>query len=176
MTSESFFEYKVNVFYPWLIQQNIEFPVILYMDGHSLHFTLPLSTFCRVKSIILIALFPNSTQVIQPLDRTFFRTLKKAWGQAVEDFKREKCTINIKKEDFGNILKTALGTLDLKTIMKNGFEVCGLSPFNADKVNYALLKYRNAENISNKNVENLNLSMAVWYRMEGSTKNGACIF
>lgn len=37
--------------------------------------------------------------------------------------------------------------------------VCGLSPFNADKVNYALLKYRNAESISNKNVENLNLSV-----------------
>ncbi|XP_067205209.1 uncharacterized protein [Linepithema humile] len=80
MTSKSFFEYIVNVFYPWLIQQNIEFPVILYMDGHSSHFTLPLSTFCREKNIILIALFPNSTHVIQPLDRTFFRPLKKAWG------------------------------------------------------------------------------------------------
>lgn len=55
-------------------------------------------------------------------------------------------------------MKTALSTLDLKAILKNGFEVCGLYPFNADRVNYALLKYRNADNVSNESVESLNLS------------------
>lgn len=35
--------------------------------------------------------------------------------------------------------------------------MCGLYPFNADRINYTLLKFRNAENIGNGSVESLNL-------------------
>lgn len=64
MTGESFFEYIANIFYPWLISSNIELPVILYVDGHSFHMTMPLSNFCNKKGIILIALYPNSTHIL----------------------------------------------------------------------------------------------------------------
>lgn len=40
MTSESFFEYITNTFYPWLIHKSIPFPVLLYVDGHKSHLTL----------------------------------------------------------------------------------------------------------------------------------------
>ncbi|KAJ8965660.1 hypothetical protein NQ314_003977 [Rhamnusium bicolor] len=33
MTGESFFQYIANIFYPWLVEQKIKFPVILFMDG-----------------------------------------------------------------------------------------------------------------------------------------------
>lgn len=50
-TAESFFKWVANIFYPWVIKKNIEFPVILYVDGHVSHFTLELSDFCREKKI-----------------------------------------------------------------------------------------------------------------------------
>lgn len=76
MTSESFYEYITNIFYPWLIAKSIEFPVILYLDGHKSHVTMPLTDFCREKGIILISLPPNSTHVMQPLDVGFLSLLK----------------------------------------------------------------------------------------------------
>ncbi|XP_072389248.1 uncharacterized protein [Diabrotica undecimpunctata] len=34
MTSATFFEYVANVFFPWLVEKDIQFPVILFLDGH----------------------------------------------------------------------------------------------------------------------------------------------
>lgn len=37
MTAKNFYEYIANVFFPWILAQNIELPIILYIDGHSSH-------------------------------------------------------------------------------------------------------------------------------------------
>lgn len=37
MTAETFYEYLTNVFYPWAVETEIEFPIIFFVDGHS-HF------------------------------------------------------------------------------------------------------------------------------------------
>ena len=68
MTAETFYEYITNIFYPWLVKNNISFPVVLYGDGHSSHVTIPLVKFCKSVQIELIALYPNATHIIQPLD------------------------------------------------------------------------------------------------------------
>ncbi|KYQ57097.1 hypothetical protein ALC60_03903 [Trachymyrmex zeteki] len=49
MTIEIFYEYICNIFYPWLKKNEIVFAVVLFVDGHSSHLTLPLSNFCREK-------------------------------------------------------------------------------------------------------------------------------
>ena len=72
MTSETFSSYIANVFYNWLIDNEYTFPVILYVDGHSSHLTLPLMKFCKEHEIELIALYPNATHIIQPLDVALF--------------------------------------------------------------------------------------------------------
>jgi hypothetical protein len=87
MTGEVFFEYIANVFLPWLKQKNATFPVVLYVDGHYSHLTLSLSEHCRKNQIILIALFLNSTHLIQPLDVAVFRPLKHAWKKAVHNWR-----------------------------------------------------------------------------------------
>lgn len=83
MTGETFYEYVVNIFYKWLLEEKIRFPVVLFLDGHSSHLTLNLSKFCKEHEIILIALPPNSTHIMQPLDISFFHPLKSAWRSAV---------------------------------------------------------------------------------------------
>ena len=55
MTAKTFYEFIANIFHPWLVKENIKFPVILYVDKHSSHVTLPLRMFCKENKIILTA-------------------------------------------------------------------------------------------------------------------------
>lgn len=47
------------------------------------HLTLHLSDFCSANGIELIALYPNSTHILQPMDLAVFRPLKVAWRKEV---------------------------------------------------------------------------------------------
>ena len=40
-----FFEYIANIFHPWLLQNKVKFPLIVFIDGHSSYMTLHLSEF-----------------------------------------------------------------------------------------------------------------------------------
>lgn len=145
MTSECFYEFITNVFYPWLVKMKIKFPVVMYLDGHKSHITLPLSKFCREKEIVLIALYPNATHIIQLLDVAFFKALKVIWSKTYNDFCKNSGTIYLAKHQFAVALKTALENLDLSTMAKNGFRKCGLHPFNADSVDYTKIFRRDPD-------------------------------
>ncbi|XP_014206269.1 uncharacterized protein LOC106637824 [Copidosoma floridanum] len=89
MTSETFYSYVVNQFYPWCVRNNIQFPVILYVDGHSSHLTKALSDFCCDHQIELIGLVPNATHLHQPMDVGLFRPLKTAYKKEVRNWRLE---------------------------------------------------------------------------------------
>ena len=135
MTSESFFEYIANIFYPWLINQNIKLPVALFVDGHSSHLTYTLSQFCSQNGIHLIALHPNATHVIQPMDVAVFRPLKEHWRKAVHSFKINNLGGKIKRENFAPLMDSVLKQLKTESIV-NGFRCCGIYPFDKNAVNY----------------------------------------
>lgn len=46
MTRENFYEYIVNIFYPWVVDQMIPLPVVIFLDSHKSHLTYYLSKFC----------------------------------------------------------------------------------------------------------------------------------
>ena len=52
MSSESFFSWLSNLFYP-SIRDHVTFPIIILMDGHSTHINLAVCDFCRDHGIIL---------------------------------------------------------------------------------------------------------------------------
>lgn len=135
MTAETFYEYISNIFEPWLTTHNIERPIILYVDGHSSHLTLPVAQFCMDHQLELIALFPNATHLIQPLDVALFRTLKSSWRDCTNDW-RVQNQRNLRREDFGPLLKKAIERIELPRVMSNGFRKCGLFPFSADALQY----------------------------------------
>ncbi|TGZ46503.1 Uncharacterized protein DBV15_10347 [Temnothorax longispinosus] len=108
MTTETFYEYIANVFYPWLLKENIHFPIVLYLDKHSSHVTIPLVSFCREKKIELISLYPNATHIIQPLDVALFHPFKDLWRKTVPKWKLENETFRLKKEQFPAVLKKKL--------------------------------------------------------------------
>ena len=140
MTTETFYEYIANVFYPWLQKSEIEFPVIIYLDGHSSHVTIPLVKFCREKQIELIALFPNATHIMQPLDISFFHPFKEMWRSTIIKYKAEKNISRLKKEPVPAVLfQTLESYVNEKTTIQNGFEAAGLVHFDPEAIDYNVL-------------------------------------
>jgi len=140
MTAETFYEYVTNVFYPWLLKEGTEFPVILYLDNHSSHVNIPLVHFCREKQIEIIALHPNSTHIMQPLDIAYFHPLKKIWKKTVLKWKNTTGFEQLKKENFPKVLKLTLDNFkNEKAIIVNGFKAARLVPFNRNAVDYDVL-------------------------------------
>ncbi|XP_011863938.1 PREDICTED: uncharacterized protein LOC105559902 [Vollenhovia emeryi] len=76
MTESMFFKYVTQKFYPWLLENLIEFPVVLFIDGHASHISVRLAEFCKQYKIELVALYPNATHILQPLDVAVFHPLK----------------------------------------------------------------------------------------------------
>ena len=68
------------------------------------HVTMPLVKFCREEQIELIALFPNATHIMQPLDIAFFRPFKEMWRKIIIKYKAEKNISRLKKEHVPAVL------------------------------------------------------------------------
>lgn len=96
--------------------------------------SLELSDFCTQHDIILVALFPNVTHIIQPCDVAIFRAVKYKWREAVQLYKQET-QVSLTKATFAPLFKKAFDQLSVDTV-KNGFRKCGLYPFNPDAVDY----------------------------------------
>lgn len=136
MTGESFFEYVANVFYPWLVKNKITFPVILFIDGHKSHLTLHLSNFCEDHQIILLALFPNATHIIQPCDVSIFKPLKEHWKKTVHKWRLDSNIEILNKTNFPLMFREAIDGVKKEHIV-NGFKRCGLFPWSPDAVDYS---------------------------------------
>ena len=150
LNSETFFEYMTNVFYPWLLKSKVQFPVIVYLDNHSSHMTIPLVSFCRDKQIELIGLYPNCTHIMQPLDIAFFRPFKESWKKTVPKWKMQNDVMKMKKEDFPGVLKMALENMsNEKEVVVSGFRASGLLPFNATAVDYNIFNKKQKTNSEN---------------------------
>lgn len=139
MTSENFFEYIANVFNPFLEKEKIQKPVVLFLDGHVSHLSFHLCKFCKDNGIILIALLPSSTHVLQPMDVAIFHSLKNAWSKNVYSWRMENNARRLKREDFGPVIEKSIEETLKKETLKNGFRKCGLYPFNENAVDYSRL-------------------------------------
>ena len=57
---------------------------LLVLDGHHSHKSLEANDYCREHGVELITLPPHSLHKIQPLDKTFFRSLKAAYNAEID--------------------------------------------------------------------------------------------
>nr|XP_033334385.1 uncharacterized protein LOC117225161 [Megalopta genalis] len=136
MTAKNFYDYVTNVLYPWLLHNNIVFPIILYIDAHSPHVTLALSEFCHKNGIELMALKANPMHILQPLDVSFFHTFQSFWQKNCMEFCNSNNLLSVKKYQVANILKSTFESIKVAKILQNGFRTCGLYPINENVVNY----------------------------------------
>jgi hypothetical protein len=182
MTGETFFEYIVNIFYPWLLAQKIQFPVILFLDGHKSHLTLTLCEFCSKNNIILVALCPNATHILQPLDVAVFRPLKMEWKKSVHCWRMDHNGQKLSREQFAPILETTLNKMRrFPDVVKNGFRTCGLVPFNVENIRFLKYFKISQQNTHTKDIQDIqhqpeyNVPEAVFRLLESEIDEGTLL-
>ncbi|XP_021694736.1 uncharacterized protein LOC110674765 isoform X2 [Aedes aegypti] len=139
-TSKTFYEYIANDLYQWLQKRGTEFPVLIFVDGHKSHVNMELVEFCIQKGLILVSLYPNSTRILQPLDRNFFGPLKQIWSKVLRQNLLKNSNARINKGNFGIMLHTAVQNFtNSKEGLKKAFQLCGLFPWNVDAIDFSTL-------------------------------------
>ncbi|XP_022177727.1 uncharacterized protein LOC111038801 [Myzus persicae] len=186
MKAEVFYEYIANIFYPFLVEKNIQFPVLLFVDGHKSHLTYQLSTLCSDLKIILIALYPNATRILQPADVSAFRPLKSGWKKGLSEWRNKNPHSSVTKKDFAPILDAVLKTTVKSSTPINGFKACGLFPWNPDEIDYkkclefsdiigieTLEKFNNIENIveTENQSEEFFILYRIYEQLKGNQQN-----
>lgn len=143
MTSQNFYEYMANAFEPWLTENNIQRPVIFYLDGHGSHLSLHVSKFCSQHEIFLVKLHPNATHIIQPLDVALFKALKALWWKIIDEFCKGAFCTGLTKVQIAPILFRTFKKMNLKEILTNGFRKCGLYPFDFNAIDLTKIVSQN---------------------------------
>lgn len=135
MRSDTFFEYMSKGFNDWLKKQNVKKPVLFFVDGHKSHMSMPLSKFCEDNDIILYALPPNTTHILQPADVSVFKPLNQEWKRTVKNWQSRPENLNkcVTKTNFCQVFKETLD-MEMTQTIKNGFRRCGLYPFDVEQV------------------------------------------
>ena len=137
MKSDTFYEYIINVFDPYIARENIPRPVVLFLDGHKSHMSYALSQECAQRQIIVYTLHPNSTHILQPADVSVFKPLKSAWKLTVREFQRENPNTVVTRVTFASLIDKTVRVAAKEATIRNGFRACGLLPWNPDAVDYS---------------------------------------
>ncbi|XP_055523358.1 uncharacterized protein LOC129717471 [Wyeomyia smithii] len=135
MTTKNFVLCIRKLIYPSLVERKVKFPVIFFIDGHKSHTTFEAAEACLELGIVLVALHPNATRIIQPADVGNFGPLKKSWNRCVENVRQQGHEITLKK--FGPVLEQAMSESLKQTTIISSFRRCGIFPFNANAVDYS---------------------------------------
>lgn len=136
MNQDVFYDYIKNTFYPDLVEKKIEFPVVLFVDGHASHLSYKLSELCTELKIELICLPPNATRIMQPADVSCFRPIKNCWVDAVLVWRRKNVDKILTKVRFAKILKIICSNFITRETITNGFGASGLYPFDENAIDY----------------------------------------
>ena len=128
--SKSFFSFVANMFYPYIVSNNIPLPVLLLVDGHSSHQSPEVHQFCSDHNIILYRFPPHATHILQPCDVSFFKCLKAEWYLAERAFRIDHPGFFVTKTGFAGAFRPASEKAVKKPgVVANRFRAAGLYPY-----------------------------------------------
>ena len=116
----------------FLVTNEINRPVILFLDGASPHISLDALKFCKEKNIQPWLFRPNMTHLLQPLDLTFFSSLKSELKSIVWNWHGEVANAGQTLNKYSVVVLLQKATekcLDKDGIISNGFRRAGLAPW-----------------------------------------------
>ena len=106
---------------------------ILLFDGHNSHLSYKTIRIAMDNNIVLIALPPNTSHALQPLDVGVFKSVKGLYSEEVLKWYSESGNKNVDKDSFPYLLKAVWEQLK-ESWACGGFEKTGLHPLKPDKV------------------------------------------
>lgn len=77
---------------------NLPKPFVMIADNHGSHIDLDFALMCRKHQVYIILLCPNSTTILQALDRGLFGALKPEWNVILKNFERDNQRPAAKKD------------------------------------------------------------------------------
>jgi hypothetical protein len=128
-----------TLFVDWLrhfvdmVKPRKEEPHIVLLDGHLSHKTLEAVIYARENGIILLTFPPHCTHKLQPLDRTFFKSVKSGYNNSADNWMASNPGKRISFFDMAGIFATAYNRSASIEKAVNGFQTCGLWPFDDNK-------------------------------------------
>ena len=108
-------------------------PQLVIMDGHNSHKSLCAIDYARENGITLVILPPHCTHKLQPLDRSFFKSVKSNYNRAADNWMTSNPGKRITVFDMAEIFCKAYDRSASVEKAKNGFETTGLWPFDDQK-------------------------------------------
>ena len=119
--------------------EKIKFPIILFVDGHSTHLSLPAAEFCSANGVILYCLLPNATHILQACDVGLFSPMKSAWHKTVKEWQMTHIGETLTKKQFPALFKTVWDQVTTMENACNGFRRAGLFPLTANGIDKSKL-------------------------------------
>ena len=105
---------------------------VIGLDGHHSHKTLAAVEYARAHGIDMVTLPPHCTHKMQPLDRTFFKSLKSAYAVESDTWMVSNPGKRISFYQMAGIFGTAYVRTSTQDKAINGFKSCGLWPFDSN--------------------------------------------
>lgn len=134
LTFEDWFEYLML---PLLKKQNGT--KVLIGDNLSSHLSYRVLSLCHENDIKFICLPPHATHLLQPLDVSFFRPMKRAWRIVLDKWKETpegRKMSTVPKTIFPRLLSQLMDKLEdkKKANLEAGFRSCGIFPLDRTAV------------------------------------------
>lgn len=131
MDSETFDHWFSNHF---LIHAPPSRPLLLLLDGHSSHFNPQFITKAAHEKIIVFCLPPNTTHLLQPLDKGIFGPLKVYWNEECHRYLRTHPGEVISDYTFNYVFGRAWGRAMTIPNAVSAFRTTGVYPFDRSSV------------------------------------------
>lgn len=105
-------------------------PQLLILDGHSSHESLAILERAIEEQIYILALPPHTTHHLQPLDKSVFGPLSRAYNHACSEFLQENPLHLVNKWTFPALINQAWTASFTPSNIASGFSACGIFPYN----------------------------------------------
>lgn len=129
MTSEVFLLYLQH--FVKHTKPTTEKPILLLLDNHASHVSLPAINFCREHSVVMLGFPPHTSHRLQPLDVAFFGPLKRYYSDACDNFMVSHPGQVIGEKDVASLLRIAYLKAATSGNAVSGFSATGIEPYNS---------------------------------------------
>ena len=106
--------------------------ILLIMDNHHSHCTIEAIEKARANNIILLTIPPHSSHKLQPLDKTFFSSLKSNYQKQCTNFLINHPSKRITQYDVAELFSASYAKYCTMDKAVTGFKSCGIYPYNRD--------------------------------------------
>lgn len=107
-------------------------PVLLLLDNHDSHISVPVLDFCKESGIILLTFPPHCSHKLQPLDLTVYGPLKNFYNTAVTDWLTCNPGKTVTIYEIPKLAVVAIPRALKQQNIQRGFEKPGIWPFNSN--------------------------------------------